>query len=416
MLKCLRVFTFALVFMALSAGAAFAQDASAYCGELADADCSILNASQSAMQEVSSGSSQLQFSLLLSDIPELPLQEVGVAYSQQSLFSMSEDASSLVSELQSITPLERQEMLMDPEVLASVVSQLVMGMSSQVDMQLALSEEVANFLAQESGIPVPTELAFGFVLLDGVLYLDLDSLAEVVPELSMFGGWLGFEVSPLLDMALQDGATSGLSDQDLQAAGNAFASANFGSSGPLVASLGVVDPTGMVTQFVNVERVEDEDLNGNELAVFRTTFDYTTFFASPLFRSLVEMAMQDESISGGAPVDEASIDQVTGMAATFGPMLLSNLNLELVEGIGMENGYLYATSFLLDWDLSNLVQMAGMAAGFGVDLPPIDPNAQPLIHVELLSLSDDINSDVDISVPEGATIVPIEALMSMSGS
>lgn len=416
MLKSLRVLSLALLLMVFSVGAAFAQDASAYCGELSDADCGLLDASQEAMQGVTSGSSELQFSLLLSEIPEVPLQEIGVAYSQQSAFTMSEDASALVSELQGISPLERQELLMDTEVLASIISELVLGTSSQVDMQLALSEEVADFLTQESGVVIPTELAFGFVLLDGVLYLNLDALAEVVPELAMFGGWLGFEVGPLLDMALQDGATNQMSDQDLQAAGNAFASANFGSSGPLAASLGMVDPTGMVTQFINIERVENEEVNGNELAVFRTTFDYATFFASPLFRDLVEAAMQDESMSGGAPADEASIDQVVGMAATFGPMLLSNLNLELVEGVGLDDNYLYATSFLLDWDLSNLVQMAGMAANFGVEVPPIDPELQPLIHVELLSLSQDINEEVGISVPEGATIVPIEALMSMSGS
>lgn len=414
MFKSLRVVTLVFVFMALGIGSAFAQDAGAYCGELADEDCSILDASQEAMRGVSSSNNEIQFSLLLNEVPELPLQNVGVAYAQQSSFALSEDASTLVRDLQSITPLERQELLMDTEVLTSIISQLTQGLSTQVTMQLALTPEVADFLSQESGVAIPTEMAFGFVLLDGVLYLDLDALAEVVPQLSIFSGWLGFEVAPLLDMALQDGSTDQMSAQDLQALGNALASANFSSSGPLVATLGTVDPSGTITQFLDIARVENEEVNGSELAVFRTTFDFATFFASPLFRDLLTVVMQDES--GGASVDEAEIDQMVSMAATFGPMLLSNLELELVEGIGVEDNYLYATSFVLDWDLSNLVQLAGMAAGFGVEVPPIDPDLQPLIQMELLSLSNGIEGDVEISVPEGAVVVPIETLMSMSGS
>lgn len=409
-----RAVTLALVLMLLYAGSALAQDAPSYCENLTDDECALIESSQAAMQNVYSGNSEVQLSVLLTEIPEMPIQDFGFAYQQVSSFSMNEDASALVSELQGMSPMERQQMLMEPDALPEMLTELILGTSTAIDMAVAFSDEVAQVLSDESGLPVPTEMAFSLVLLDGILYVNLDALAEIVPELAIFSGWVGFEMEPLLAMAFQDTTALDMSDPNAQAMGNGLAAANFGASGPLVVSLNTVDPTESVTQFLDVERLEDDSIDGNDVAVFRTTFDFASFFASPIFYQLVEMAMQDESISGGAPADAETVEQTVAMAQVFGPMLLSNLNLELLEGVGLDDAYLYGTSFLLEWDLSNIVQLAGMAEGAGVELPPLDPNSQPFIGIESLSLNSGINEPVEIEAPEGAMVIPIEALMTLS--
>jgi len=411
MKKYMHALSLALVLTLCVAGPALAQESTpAYCSELGAEACELLDASHAAMQNITSGVTEIEFTLLFNEIPEAPLSEIGVGYFQRSLFSYDADVASLIAEMQEMTAQERQLMLSDPDELASVVMDLVQGIATDVQLTVILSQEVADRISQEAGMTIPQEIDFSFVLLDGILYFNLEALVDIIPELALLGGWVGIDLTPLLEMSLQDVATTELSEQDLQAIGNGFASVNFGSSGPLVASIHASDPTGLVSEFMRIERLEDDAINGNDVAVFRTTVDPVAFFSSPLYRNLLVALMSDETISGGLPVDQAGVDQIVSLSQVFGPMVMQSMNLELLEGIGLDDGYLYGSNFVLEWDLANLASLASMAGG----AIEIDPEAEPFIGIELLTLNDDLNEEITISVPPGAIVLPIEALMSLA--
>ncbi|MEZ4664784.1 MAG: hypothetical protein R2911_45215 [Caldilineaceae bacterium] len=400
----------ALVLTLLCTGTTFAQaDQPAYCQDLSASDCTLLMDSQDAMSTVTSGASQMDLSILLRDIPEAPFQEIALDYSQDTVFSVDPAVFDAIDKLKAMPPRQLQQLVSNPQSLFGLIGELVAGVSTDIAMTLDLSSELAAVLSQESGMPLPENMAFHMVLSNGEIYADLDSLAAFAPDASMMQGWVGVELQPLLDEAAK-GANTQLGSQDAMEISMALGYVNTGASGPFLVSLGAADPTGQYLQFVNTTRLANETVDGIEMAVFSSTFDYQTFFQSPVFRQLLKQIMEQE----GAAVSDAELDQIAGMAQMFGPIVMTTLNLEVREWIGVEDNYLYNTNAVFKWDLSSIAALAAFG-GDAMPIPQLPPDAKPYIGFEMTTSSSDLNGKVAVEVPEGAELIPTEMILQSAG-
>lgn len=410
MTRYLHILSLALVLTLLLAGTAFAQtEPPVYCEDLSDSDCAVLTDSQAAMSTVTSGTSQTDLSILLRDIPEAPFEEIALDYTQDTTFSVDPSVFDTINELKAMNPRQIQQMMSNPETLYGLIGELVSSISTDVAMTLDLSGELAMALSEQSGVPLPENMEFHVVLVDGVIYANLDSLAAFAPEVAMLQGWVGVELQPLLDEASQSGVAQ-MSNQEALEISTALGYVNTGASGPFLVSLATADPNGEYLQFVNTQRLDNETVGDTELAVFSSTFDYQTFFQSPIFRQLLAQVMEQQ----GTAMSDAELDQIIGMAQMFGPAVMTTLILEVREWIGVEDNYLYNTSAVFQWDLSSIAALAALG-GNAVPIPQLPPGAQPYIGFEVMTNSSDLNGEVSVAAPEGAMIIPTEVLLQSAG-
>ena len=410
MTRYLHILSLTLVLTLLCSGTTFAQtEQPVYCQDLSAADCTLLVESQDAMSTVASGTSQMDLSILLRDIPEAPFKEISLDYSQGTLFNADTSVFEAIDELKAMPPRQIQQLVSNPQSLFGLIGTLIAGISTDVDMTLDLSSELAMMLSQESGMPLPENMAFHFVLADGAIYADLDSLAAFAPDASTLQGWMGVELQPLLDEAAK-GANTQLSSQEATELSMALGYVNTGASGPFLVTLGAADPTGQYLQFVNTERLANETVDGVEMAVFSSTFDYQTFFQSEVFRQLLKQIMEQQ----GAEVSDAELAQIGGMAQMFGPVLMTTLNLEVREWIGVKDHYLYDTSAVFNWDLSSIAALAAFG-GDAMPIPQLPPGAKPYIGFEMTTHSSDLNGEVAVEVPESAVLIPTEVILQSAG-
>ena len=385
-----------------------------YCDVVSADDCEILAASVEAMEEASSMISYTEMAMLLRDIPEMPLPVIGFEYEQESAINMSDDLMAMLADMREMSVADVEELMNSPVATIELYEDMLDGMSMAVDMRLKLSDDVAMLanmaVEQELGVPLPETITFSMIIDDGLLYADLESISGFIPEMGgMLQGWVGFEIAPLLELA-KDEAANQLpeSEVDLEMMGVA-GPVNMSPAGPLVAQIGTFDISNQFTQFLNVEREEDGVIEGEDAAIFRTTFDFDTFFASPIFRQLFIQIMAEQGEMDMEDLSEAEVDEIMSMVQIMGPVILQELVLDVVEGISLENDYLLSRELLMEWDLTSVLQMA--AATGEIRMPA---GAEPFVGLEVNTYTEQINEEIDISAPEGAFVLPIEMLLMMA--
>ena len=411
MYKVLRTSLLSLALIFVMAGTAFAQtkDQPDYCANLDEDLCALMVASNDAMAAVTSGTSDLSFEIEMTNIPDAPFSEIAFSYSQESAFILDESALALINETREMDLFERQRMFMTRGALGKFLSQLLSGTTSDVSLTLNFSDELAALLAQETELPIPGELNLSFMLIDGVFYVNVADLGALVPELAFFQGWVGLEILPLIETELEGAVLQGLSDEEMMAVAQSMASANFGVAGPFITMLNSFGAPVNIAEFFNTERLEDATIGNEGVAVIRTTVDYEALFASQFFADIMRQQLQQQAAQQGQQLSKADIDEIIQVSRVFGPVLLEDLNFSIVEGIGIESGYLYTTEATLDWDLSNTAALASTMGGGSSDLP----EELPYIYMNSVTSNADFNDDIEIVAPAGAFVVPLEMLMTL---
>lgn len=405
------------LFIALLAmpSAAFAKaDAQSYCDVLAADDCEIISASEEAMEDVSSMVTFTEMSILLRDIPELPLSVAGFNYEQDTAINMSDDVVAMIADMREMSAADAQELFDDPVALIDLYQEMLDGMSMAVDMRLQLSDDLgmlANMaVEQELGVPLPETITFNMIIDEGIMYADLESIADFIPEMGgMLQGWVGFELAPVLELAKEEAANQPPANQVQLDSMGMSGSLNMSPAGPLVAQIGTFDLSNQFVQFLDVAREDDDVIADEDAAIFRTTFDFDTFFESPIFRQLALQIMAEQGDMDVENLTEAEIDEIIATVQFMGPIVLQELILEVVEGVSLESNYLLSREVLLEWDLTSVLQMA--AATGEINMPA---GAEPFIGLEANTYAEQINEDVEISAPEGALILPIEMMLMMA--
>jgi hypothetical protein len=389
MLKNARVILLVLALLAFTAAPAFAQDLpEPFCGSLAAEDCDFLKDAQTAQLEVASQTSVVNLTSTIAGIPGLPADELTFTYGQ--------DATIVVDPALALRMLELQQ---DPEALADnldemmeLVVELYRTMEMDLDLSVTLPEEIAALLSAQAGIEIPEDLAVELILKDGFGYVATEGLAFADPSIPELGEWLGIDLAGLIEMSM---AQSDEMKSDPQVAQSMAFGAVFSSEE--VRSL--FDP------FIEVERADDSDVDGVEVAVFETSFDFAGFLASPGFWSFVEANLDTINSMGEAQFTAEDLQQAQ-MALTFlGPALLQGIELTTTSSIGLDDGYLYNNNVYFNWDLSDLLAFAASTGAV-----PVDGGSDAIITLAIDSSSANFNDAPEVEAPADAVIFPIEEL------
>lgn len=390
MWKTTRIGALVCALLLLSTTAAFAQDR--FCSELSDEDCDLYYAPLEASLDVIGGESELDVFFNMTNIPEVPFDEVGFEYYQSSI-SDGTDAKDLQDELYDMSESELLEKFSDPAEFGTFYGELINGFDLDVEMELVLTPEVAEAISLQAGMEIPESLPLSVILIDGVGYVDAGELSEVGPMMAGAEGWYGADIVPLVEELMTQSLEQQEDNTTPALLARTFSNAT-GGSGPLVATLSDQAFLGDYEEFFIVERLDGEDG-----AVFLTTFDIAGFLSSDVFEQLLADQM-------GAGMGDEELNQIRMGLMLAGPIVANAISLELVEEIDLDTNYMSNSDFELSIDLTDLLSAA---AAFGGDIPQlaVDPDVPSVIELSATT-SLDYDDDIEITAPEDITFFEID--------
>ena len=386
-------------------GAAFAQKGAASpvpCGDLSDEDCEILVESHAAMAGLTSYSTQLDLDVALADVPTLP-SDLGFGLGLDGVFHVDPEWQADMIALETTPP---EDLAADPEMLADLFAEMYFAISFDMALDLGFSEDLAQILTSQAGVPFPESLSLPMRMTEGYFYLNVDDLAEAIPEAEGVSGWLGIDLGTLMSEAIRQGMTQ-LEQGDMPA-------------NPAMAGMGMLgiqqnaELQAVINENTQVERLDDAEIDGVEVAQFRTAFDLAGFLSSPvvlgMFMEQMKAQMEaDPAMAGQMPLTEEDMEMITSMAPMMLPMLLGGFEAESLTSIGLEDKYVYATELLVHWDLSTIANMAAaMNQGGPTRSRPGD--SMPMFTLDMSATNGDFDDAPEVEAPEDAIIIPLDAL------
>ena len=173
-------------------GTAFAQEAPApFCGNLSEADCTMLKDAQAAMMEVSSYQSSATYKANISGIPGLPADPIDVNVGVDGAFAMDDSA---MAAAQGLVGKDQQAIMAALAEDAQPLADLIKGWSVDATINVDMTPALADVASAQAGVPIPASASVGLILTGGVLYADLSAFAD----LGAPAGWIGIPVGELL--------------------------------------------------------------------------------------------------------------------------------------------------------------------------------------------------------------------------
>ena len=402
-----RVLSLLLVcLIVLSPTAVFAQSDSTMpviCGDLDEETCDLLHQSQAAMKEVASSVQNTEFQLSLQNAPQFPVQDASVDVNVAQVTYIDTEYMKEVEEMM----LGASEAMADDmegfmkdymAAIAGVYSHLSLDM----EMDIELSEEIAEFASDQAGFDVPTNLATDIRLVDGIMYINLDDISSAMPDLGIPTGWFGVEIAALMEEQMAKAAEEMANpSEEMQAQmasmmmGMSFA--NMGQNEELVDAL---------NQIVVMERMDDTEVNGTAVAEVVGVVDFTALLTNETILNLVFELIK----SSGQDIPELdSMDpaEVAGMLQLVAPMLTQGLDWTQTQHIGLEDGLVYGSAIDMTWDMSSVLQLAAVGMG---GKPAKRSKDKTVFEMHVASESSDFNDAPEISAPEEVMIIPLSEL------
>lgn len=382
-----------IALLAFSAAPALAQDLpEPFCGDLEEADCAILQAAQDAQMEISSYVSTVDATALVAGIPGLPADELTFEWSQDTVLSMDPELTMAMAELQMQGP---EAMMENLEELADLTVQFYQTLGVDATVDLTLPEEIASILSAQAGVEVPEDLSLQVVMVDGFAYIATEGLAFLGPQLTDMGEWIGVDLASAVEMGFDQSLNSDDPAQQAQMAQSLGFSSMLSSE----------EVRGLFEDFVVVERLDDADVDGTDVAVFETSFDFAGFLASPGFWQFLTDNLDTISSMSQTPITEEELQQAQ-MALTFlGPALLEGLEFTSTSSLGAEDSLPYGQLVSFNWDLAGLLQFAASTGAV-----PAGTGRDALISLEIDATNSEFDAAPEITAPEDATIIPLEGM------
>jgi hypothetical protein len=348
-------FVFVLALMGV-VGITAAQDSTLFfCGELPDADCALLRNAQASVKELRSAAFEYTMTSHL-DIPD-----------------NDEDAVQTMAVRGRITDLPRLD-----------TPSAVMEAMRDADAAATVSFVMSGFpstLPDGSPPPVeiPGEMAAEMRLVDGILYVNLDSV-QPAPDDPLLVGWASFDLNNRIETRLQQIAN------------------RTDNIAPIASGLDVdllVDTfdENVLSEFVHVMR------NGNE---FHTAVDFATMYANAEYQSVLreQLLARWYGTGRGGSITDTHLERLAEMMARVFPQsqVVRTVTVDPVNGV--ISGY----SAWSMWDFDIMIEAA---------LQGNDVTTWGLATFEQSLTLDDFNADFTIAAPQDAEPISAEALSAI---
>lgn len=388
-----------LVFLLLcSAVPAFAQDLpEPFCGDLSEEDCGILSSAQEAALEVGSGVYNSEVNFTLAGVPGLPVEEVSFNLTQDASYALDPE---LTAQLAAMQMMSAEEMAGNMEEMMDLLLNVYGSLSYDGEMNLTLPEDIAALLSAQAQTTIPEEIRLQVRVVDGYGYVNLEDLAAFAPpeQAEQLQGWAGIDILSLMKAGLQEGMQGGAMDSSMAG----FGVGNF---------LNSEEGRAMIEPYLMVSREDDDTVGDQDVAVFTNKVDVGKFVGSPLFRDLVISQLDTINAAAETNMTEQEVTEMLTMLSFVGPMLFAGLDFHTTQAIGLEDFYTYQSDFVFAWDLSSLVAVAKMVDSDGqMGLSAMMGDVAPVINLEIATAASEHNNAPEITTPEDAQIIPLEAL------
>jgi len=382
--------------------AALAQDEFAplpppFCGGLSEADCQLLTDSQELMRSVSSMQASLSVRSGLTGIPDIADEDMQ--------FEMTMDLTThidpAVNEALRLAAQEEPSAMSLEETLDLVV-QLYETLGLDVEMQLALPPAVRAAIEADAELPFPANLVMRVRMVDGYIYIDTDALAESIPDLAAdmraegISGWIGFDIVGQIAQQLDAGAPV---DDSVMQSMQANVAIN-----QLMTDEAIRD---LLEPYITVERLDDEERDGQPVAVFATSVNLQRLVARPDFTQLLRQVADTLNAASDEPIDEQELGMVILGIQLLSNMLARSFTFEVLQVVGADTPYLYDSSTFVQFDLSGLLTFLAMT---GEEIPFELRGAIPVFTLDVDVSYSNFDAAPAIEKPEGAQIIPLDML------
>jgi len=247
---------------------------------------------------------------------------------------------------------------------------------------VSMAFEVTGASGEDSG-------TVSFVIVDGIFYIQGED-----------GAWKGVAISELMQM---EGMTVMGMDMSMMSPENMA-----GMAENPMAALGEMEMGDFNLQsvleipgFLKQERLADETVDGQNMAVFAYTADISALFQSEEVTTALSEAVAGMMSSGASSGQGGAMMQQMGAML---PVILESTvgEVTLTRWIGVDDQFAHR----LELDVSATIDLFGGATSDNVTpIPPIEFKLNLLVDLT------DINATTAPTAPEGATIVPVEEFM-----
>lgn len=360
-----------LIVLLLFGGATLAQDVPVFCGDLAEADCTLLMESHDATQALNSANADFDLKMVIDGIPNMDAP-LNISVTGNLAFTGADAIRDMATPEPEATP--------DMGAMMGLAADALTNLDAQLQLKVSLPPE----LTDASNGQVPSEINLELKLVDGTGYLNLDTLKDLInnPDVK---GWYGLDVAGLLRMmgpqmaGMMQGMTGGAMPMGSYA--DIFSMSQ--------------DPSRMAN-FATIERTDD---GSSDMATFEISVDLGKFYADPAMADMLRQQMTAQMSASGQKMTDEQIDQAMSMVTT----MFEDMHVNVVEMIGVTDKYVHSIHVSFDMDMTKMMAAAG------------EKGAAPKVSFDMTITEDQFNAVEPITAPEDATVIPLESLGAMMG-
>jgi len=366
----------ALLLILCIGGAALAQDnMPVFCGDLSQADCTILTNAKAADKTLDSASFDLKVNTTITNAPNMtgPMTIGVTGNGSYSGLAALRNADMMTA------------MQTDP---GAFFTSFLSNFDGDLTLTVNLPPEVTA-----NDPTVPSSLTLQLRLVNGFGYINFDTLqpllAQMGPGMSSLKGWGGLDLASLLKAALQQ-----MPDM--------FKNMQTMNGGMDTATMQQFTDPNFLKQFVTIKRT---DAGTGDTATFETTVNLGALMALPQMQDMMRQRMQAQSQT----MTQQQMDQVMAMM----PQMFQNMTVTVDEEIGLSDSFTHSIHAMINFDTSAMMaSMNSMDTLNGTPTPAVTTPA-PVVNVDFTLTYTNFNSAPAITAPPNALILPWQTLLGI---
>ncbi|MCB0084853.1 MAG: hypothetical protein KDE47_28130 [Caldilineaceae bacterium] len=373
------------------------------CDQLADEDCVLLRRSRQAMNAVTTAHTHLQTLFQLADMPSIAVNgeaveipALAVEVDVESAYSFDERTA---EQLQTLVGIDQNAMALAAMVAPDSILQLFAGLTAETQIRIRVSEAVQQWLSAESGQTFPAEIHLHVLVVENMLYIELQSIAAAIGSLAPPAVWGVVDLADLWAMPAAD--AENLRPATVMAFVVGILMAR--NDEQLVAyyedlqKLRALDRQLAPGRIIRVERGDDQTINGITVNSFTTKVDVRQLatWVATLVQKMLDSVGQE-------PEPEVTV------ALTMGLSILTGVESTIVAYIEPATARVHRQESALVWDFTPFMAMASLLADQGGSDFQIESEPGTTPQLILRAETDyDYATPVIVDSPEDLIPVPL---------